>query len=189
MYAAEIDKAHVRKFCAEKVKVGEPFTVRSTPIPGEAQDDCFGVVERQVAREGGERVIGWSIWEWPGILIEAEYHAIWRSPSGELIDLSPRPIPCEAITFIEDAGRPYDGLAVDNIRKPLVFDHDVLALIEFMKERFAVMNSPRRAREYGAVRWTRAEVSALERIERGIEEASVAIGARYGMTPLPGAAA
>lgn len=41
-----------------------------------------------MVREGGLPVAGWQIHIWPGLFIEALFHYVWQSPSGELVDLS-----------------------------------------------------------------------------------------------------
>jgi len=53
-------------------------------------DDCFPIVAEQVAAEGGQQVFGWALWELPGVFIEAEFHSVWQSPAGELVDIVPR---------------------------------------------------------------------------------------------------
>ena len=35
--------------------------------------------------------MGWRIWEWYGVMIEAEFHTIWESSDGILHDITPAP--------------------------------------------------------------------------------------------------
>ncbi|MDB5123026.1 MAG: motif domain protein [Mucilaginibacter sp.] len=79
------------------------------------KNDCFDNVHAKVQRDGGERIVGWQLWKQP-FMIEAEYHAIWRSPNGELVDITPKNIAIDKIMFVEDPNNPYDGQQLDNIR-------------------------------------------------------------------------
>ncbi len=89
-------------------------------------NNCFYNVMKKVALDGGHIVYGWKIHHGK-LLDEAERHAVWRSPNGELIDISPFNSNGK-ITFIEeDMGWKYRGQFEDNIRvnitdNPLVDD-------------------------------------------------------------------
>jgi hypothetical protein len=39
---------------------------------------CSDGVEEKVRNEGGKISFGWSIWEWPNILLTAEFHSVWE---------------------------------------------------------------------------------------------------------------
>src|SRR5205085_4684270 len=65
--------------------------------------NCYKDVERQVVEFGGEIAYGWEVWEWPRIIIEAEFHAVWRSPEGDLTDVTSKADGEQAIVFISDA--------------------------------------------------------------------------------------
>ena len=76
MQSAILDAPHTQEFCRELVSVETPITDACRPIPNQPENECFPIVEEYVAANGGERIIGWSIWERPGVFIEAELHAI-----------------------------------------------------------------------------------------------------------------
>lgn len=78
--------------------------------------ECFNIVDSYVSQHGGERVLGWCLWELPSFFIEAEFHAVWKSASGEFKDLTPRSSPTKRILFIEDPKMFYEGKRVNNIR-------------------------------------------------------------------------
>jgi hypothetical protein len=46
-------------------------------------------VKHVMENEGGELVLGWVIWEWPNVVLEAEPYAVWRK-DGYLYDVTPR---------------------------------------------------------------------------------------------------
>jgi len=55
-------------------------------------------------------VLGWILLWWPGRLVEAMHHAVWRKPSGELFDPSKRPEDDErdSVLFCEDSALKID---------------------------------------------------------------------------------
>lgn len=63
---------------------------------------CSDGVRLKVAADGGVPVYGWTIWEWPPGLVTAEFHCVWRSPAGELMDITPKPHRETRIIFVED---------------------------------------------------------------------------------------
>lgn len=63
---------------------------------------CSDGVEEKIKSDGGKIVFGWTIWEWPNVLWTAEFHAIWRSPTDELIDITPKPNLEKQILFVVD---------------------------------------------------------------------------------------
>lgn len=129
--------SHVRGFCADLNPSEEPQLLAVRPIAGSQQQDCFNNVDRMVKRDGGSCCYGWNIAEIPNVMIEAEFHAVWRSPSGDLIDVSPQLHGSDQILFLPDPNHGYDGEIVPGRRHPLV-DHPVVAdmieLAEFQEE-------------------------------------------------------
>jgi hypothetical protein len=60
-----------------------------------------GVLER-MKESGGSIRFGWIIWEWPGVLLTGEFHAVWVDPAGQLIDITPKPHAETRIVFVPD---------------------------------------------------------------------------------------
>lgn len=125
--------------------------VRCEPVPDRAFNDCFVTVDRQVASNGGAPVFGWAIWEIPGVLIEAEFHAVWQQPEGTLLDMSARPLRCDSITFVPDPNARYAGRQVDNVRAPLSSDPRVRQFIYLCQRRFELENTGALADQHGLV--------------------------------------
>jgi hypothetical protein len=118
----------------------QPQYVQVIAEPGYVFDECFFNVRDKIEKHGGAIQFGWAIWEWISILIEAEFHAVWISPEGELVDVSEKPNNIERILFLPDTQLEYDysieGFRVNNIRKPIV-DHSIIhELIDLMEQRF-----------------------------------------------------
>lgn len=126
-----------------------------------------------IAAHGGEPVLGWAIWEWPGVFIEAEFHTIWLAPDGNILDLTPRGLQSSYIVFLPDTSRKYDGRQVHNIRKPLVKDNDVNRYLHTFRRRFEILNAGELAYQHGTVSISikaAREIRALEREGARLEQ-------------------
>ena len=101
-----IDDA-TRAFCAS-ISPHAPFYVPVQPAPHARPAYCFDNSVAQAAAQGGEAAYGWAIWRWPGRWFEAEHHAVWRQPSGELLDVTPQAGDPPRILFLPDPDAVYD---------------------------------------------------------------------------------
>lgn len=115
-----------------------PVFVPVRPAPGAEINDCFPNVSRQVEREGGILIVGWSIAEWPDVMAEAEFHGIWKSPAGELIDVTPNVRREDRTLFAPDTVRIYEHRIVNNVRLPLSNSRDLAELIAIREEQFGI---------------------------------------------------
>ena len=82
--------------------------VAAEPAAGADPLECFENVRRKVERAGGALVVGWAIWEWPEVFVEAEHHAVWSSNQG-LIDITPHGKDFDQVLFLPDPNAPYGG--------------------------------------------------------------------------------
>lgn len=96
----------------------KPFYVSVKAAKGAELNECYSNVDKFVAAHGGERMLGWQIWEWPNYFAEAEAHAVWKSSSGEYLDVTPKEE--SKILFIPDPRLSFDGDRVNNIRVALL---------------------------------------------------------------------
>ncbi len=105
-----------------------PQFVDIHPASQAVYENCFTNVDAVVEQQGGERIDGWLIWEWRGILLEAIFHAVWRDPEGSLIDVTPQGDGETKIVFSPDCNRKYanapqgSGLVFGIQPKPLGVD-------------------------------------------------------------------
>lgn len=60
----------------------------------------------KISHDGGSILFGWTIWEWPGVLLTAEFHAVWVSPNGDRFDITPKPQKETEIAFVPDTSYP-----------------------------------------------------------------------------------
>lgn len=164
MLPAAIDTEHVRAFCDEVAPGQQPVSVSCEPLANQPMNECFAVIPQHVLAAGGEQLLGWAIWEYPGIFIEAEFHAVWRDPSGRLLDLSPRPIAFDKITFLPDQNAEYCDRQVDNIRKPLIDDPSLTRFLYLAKKRFNIMNTGDLADQHGQIALPKKLMREYERV-------------------------
>jgi len=108
----------------------DPVFVDVRDTEGHKFNDCYFNVKRKIAKDGGSILYGWTVWEAPKKMIEAEFHAVWVSDGGELVDITPHADGERRIVFIPDHTRVYTKEPVDNVRLSLCNDPMVLALIE-----------------------------------------------------------
>jgi len=118
------------------------------PESGWEPNECFLCVRERVRRDGGRIQLGWSIWEWPGVCLEAERHAVFApADDSPWLDISPSPVP-EITTRLflpDDAAAEYDfandGVREDNIREALAADDRIKDLFRLAEQKSALLNS------------------------------------------------
>ena len=109
----------VKRLCSEIAPESRPQIVRCEPHQDGEVSECFPNVQKYIATNGGELVHGWAIWDWCGEMMEGEFHAVWKSPNGDLIDITPRILPLKWIMFIPDPKTVFEGFQVNNKRVAL----------------------------------------------------------------------
>jgi hypothetical protein len=78
---------HPARKAAERA-LGVGRLLRVAWRPEGAIGACRATVAARIRRDGGEAQGGWLIHHWPGLFIEALFHCFWRTPSGEVLDLT-----------------------------------------------------------------------------------------------------
>ncbi|MBB3802275.1 hypothetical protein FHR47_002542 [Xanthomonas arboricola] len=146
----EITRA-VRRLTDAVVRGAEPVYLPVQPEADAIVHECFPNVQAKIARDGGQMQCGWQLWEWPHVLVEAEFHAVWVSPTGEMVDITPKPEGETRILFVPDSRRSYQGIAIDNVRMPLRDDLVIKHFIQISEAIVRVMNRGERASQYGEV--------------------------------------
>lgn len=142
---------HVKAFCSSIVSDTVPVLLDNTPTPDARPRECFETVDKQVATHGGEVVYGWAVHEWPGVMIEAEFHAVWRDPQGKLRDISRQDFATGTTLFLIDPTRKFDGRQVNNIRRALRNHPAVHRYIKAANRMYEVMNAGDRAMQVGEI--------------------------------------
>jgi len=166
-------------FCQQVVPDVSPILVQSKPVPGAAEKDCFLIVEDHIGRHGGKAVLGWAIWQVPGVYIEAEFHCIWQNPDGVMHDVTPYPHHYDNILFLPDHTRTYSGRQVDNVRQALVKDRDVTRWLYLARRRFEIMNTGDLADQYGEITLPPKLAKEYNKIMDEAQRLNVRLGRRY----------
>lgn len=142
------------------------------------QDECFAAVLQQTKTHGGQQVCGWHIRECKGVFIEAEFHCVWRSRAGVLIDVAAHPMPCRSITFVVDPKMVYEGHQVDNVRLALTDDRDVQHWLDLQAEYVKLVKQAHTYQAFAA-----ASLAQIDEIKLQIANATHQLRRRYPHLP------
>jgi hypothetical protein len=126
--------ARILEFCRGIDPTTAPIYVPVQPEPECIVDDCFFNVADEVALRGGNIQYGWIIWEFPTILLAAEFHAVLER-EGRLLDITPKRDGEERILFLPDSTRKYELHPVLPIRTPLTVEGEILCKYQGAAER------------------------------------------------------
>lgn len=124
----------IRELC-QSISKYEPVFVPVVADPKSLINECFQNVDTYVKEHGGQRVLGRSIWQRANVLIEAEAHAVWKSPTGDMVDITPHTNNETSILFLVDHQMTYSGNCIPNIRKALTSSPLVAEFIGLFNER------------------------------------------------------
>ena len=137
-------------------------------------NDCFVSVEKKIQRDGGNSILGWALRK-EQFLMSAEFHAIWKSPQGEFLDITPKGflvphgqdimISTDKIMFVIAPHASYEGKQVPNVNinmsgNPLVDD-----IIVCFDCKFVLFNKGDRALQYGTIELTGQEANDFQNLE------------------------
>lgn len=156
----------VRELCRELVPDAQPQYLQVAAEQGAQADDSFGIVERHVEQHRGSVRYGWRIWEWPGVMIEAEFHAVWEDAAQQLHDLTPAPNSIDTILFLPDAARAPNGRRLNNVRRALSPAPEIQKYIEAADAEFELMNRASRAEQYGEITLSGGDAQELIALQR-----------------------
>ena len=135
--------AEIKAFCLS-IAPSRPQFIRSKPSATAEPSACFDNVARKIARAGGSMACGWAIWNVPGVCYEAEHHGAWRSPRGEIVDVSPQPNNARRIMFLPDEAAIYDPQAHrSNIIRPAEGNPLATEFVELANRRNAIQDAYR----------------------------------------------
>ena len=153
----------VKQLCAQVVPGATPEYVTCEYDASAGHLTCFVDVEACVEKVGGAVQYGWRIWLLPAILVEAEFHSVWRAPSGKLIDVSTPPDVASRILFAPDTVRAYEGRQLNNVRMPLGEDRRIGVFIQLCNRIFEEENRGELAEQHGSVQITPVLHQLLQR--------------------------
>lgn len=157
--------ASLRELIEGIVPEGNPIYVEVSPIDSGSKNDCFIHVPERVAAEGGSQVTGWSLWELPGVFVEAEAHSVWLRPDGQYRDIAPKNSATARVLFLPDACVRFEGRQINNVRKPVARDPAVQAYLHTYTEEFELLNRGDRVGQFGEISLKGEEASEYHAIQ------------------------
>ncbi|MFQ3451792.1 hypothetical protein PMN64_00485 [Bradyrhizobium sp. UFLA01-814] len=168
------------EFCAH---VGDtvppiPIFVDVVPSPTAREGWCFANVADRVAEAGGEPVHGWTIWGAPSLFYTAEFHVVWKTPAGKLVDVTPKQDGEEYILFLPDDRYPvgFDFMGRPNNIRTRVYGHDrrrdevVCKMLGFSEARLAYETNKARRRGLTLPQSIGMRLGSRDRLERLIDK-------------------
>ena len=138
---------HIVEFCRQVSPDAMPVYVQITPEPGCEVNDCFQCIRNKVSRSGGRIQVGWSIWEWPKVYVEAEHHGVYEPrPGSPWLDITPALDPAiSRRLFLPDNNAVYDfdheGMLRDNKRHALSDDPLIQEFFSAAQSRVELLNT------------------------------------------------
>ena len=124
--------ADILSFCQKLVPGAALVLVPIQPWHKAVPGECFHNVEMFVSEHGGNRILGWRPMRWANIMVEAEAHAVWQSPDGTLVDITP--LEQSSSLFLPDPDMKYIGFGHANIRQALTTSPLVAEFIELSNQ-------------------------------------------------------
>lgn len=107
---------NVKRLIKRITTTNKPIYLDVTPESYAEINECIPAVNQKIEKDGGSVQLGWQIWQTPNIMIEAEFHAVWKSPDGTFKDITPKSENIRRILFIPDSKAKYNGALRNNIR-------------------------------------------------------------------------
>lgn len=156
----------VHRICNVLVPNVEAIVVQCRPGDNAGKSECFADVARRVQLEGGSVQHGWKIHLWPAVLIEGEFHAIWRSPEETLVDISTPGSEGNPILFLPDPNRVYQGNQISNLRLKLGAHPSIEDFIAIANSVFEETNKGDLARTSGPITLTGDAATLVVKLRR-----------------------
>lgn len=108
---------------------------------------CSDGVEEKIRRHGGSIRFGWLVWEWPRVMLTAEFHAVWLDQDGHYHEITPKPHRETHIVFVPDSRFGHD---FDFGKRPANKRHRIYSAVDQradILERIARMKPTQKAYE------------------------------------------
>ena len=129
---------HIRRLLSRLPNAESPMYIDVSAQPHSLPRECFPNVEKHVECHGGCLVCGWDISEWPHVMVEAQFHGVWKSPDGAYLDITPNELGERRILFSSDCSMKYEGRIVNSVREPLAKSSKTLEFIEICDQIFEI---------------------------------------------------
>ena len=115
-----------------RIAPAEPVVIDVSPEPGARANSCYQNVRRIARLRGGRMEEGWLVWDGGrGRYLKCVHHAVWKSPDGRLIDMTPTDDARNL--FLPDPATHYSGEYIRARYFALIDTAPVRERIEFCK--------------------------------------------------------
>lgn len=129
----------------------KPIYVDIIPDINAITGECFLNVFNKVDTAKGEAVFGWKFAEY-SFMIEAEFHAVWKTSHGNLVDITLSDDPkAKKILFVIDHTRAFDGKRTDNFRFNTTNNALIDDIIEIERAKFVLTDNAKEVDATGRV--------------------------------------
>lgn len=145
--APKLESISLQKILTVINSTNKPVELKVEAEVGSEINDCVNIVDEKILQFGGLSVLGWQLWESP-YLIEAEFHAVWQTPDGELKDITPKEGNIARILFLADERIQYTGRQINSIRINKINSELVDDLIQLRNLLFEFENFGKRQNLY-----------------------------------------
>ena len=159
---ADPSSLEVLNLCNQLV-LGEKCTLLQVePVSNAVENECYDNVAKAISLKGGSIQYGWKIYEGlPGLMLEAEFHAVWVDSEGVMHEVSPASLPgMNTILFLPDSSRTYTGTQIDNVRIALRDDPLITDSLKNAEAYYEATNRGDLANQHGEITLT-PEMKAL----------------------------
>lgn len=123
----------IRTFCESLVSGSDAVYVEYVQYENALPNDCFDNVSRLAQKRGGRMLLGWTIWEWETVLLEAEWHAVWEDQEGGLHDATPKADGETRVLFVPDRDAVDHGSVTPSRHQPLREWEEIAEYIEMCR--------------------------------------------------------
>lgn len=133
----------VLEFCRQ-ISDSVPFYIDVIPEVTSTSKYCHHNVKIYTEKNAGEIVYGWIIWQQTHMMLEAEFHSVWKSPCGRYLDITPNRIGSKQILFVPDMEHSYDfygNTRLCNKWHPLTNHPDFKKLNEVLQKHHELLES------------------------------------------------
>jgi hypothetical protein len=125
----------ILEFC-NRISEGTSIYLEVQSLPTSEAKECIRNVKNYISHNGGSIQYGYRIWTWGQIMVEAELHAVWVSPDGDFVDITPADE--KTVLFLPDNSITYEGVRIDNIRSALINEPIVHDLIKVLNQIYEI---------------------------------------------------
>jgi hypothetical protein len=108
----------VLQACHSVVPNVRPVHILVRVEPYSKWEDCHRNVAKKISIDGGSAQCGWIIWEIPDWEVQIEFHSVWRSFEGNLVDITPPMHKGDVVLFLSDSKLVYEGRNIPTIHYP-----------------------------------------------------------------------